>query len=402
MRILDLNSSFSPRGGGIRVYHERKLEYFAASSVHESALAVPSGEDGLISADPFRIYGLRSLPLLDSGYRMVVESGGISSVLQDYRPDIVEVGSPYLLPKLTRSALGNDPVPVVGFYHTDYPDSYIGPYARKLFPDRLASILYRISKAHARRTYGGMTAVFAASRCMLAKLRDLGIRRLFHTPLGVDTDRFSPEAFSPDLRREMGVPEGGALVLYLARLHWEKGLDMLMESYPLFRDPGRIRLVIGGRGPHSCLVDGFIEKYPEVRRLPFIAGREEVARAMASSDVYLALGSYETFGLAGLEAISCGTLPVFPDRGASEEMARSLGILEPYAWNSPESLAASVKKAIGISCPETSRRLREHALSSFEWEGAFRRIEGFYRMILESYLSGDLESLVPSGDWWQA
>lgn len=402
MRILDLNSSYCPTGGGIRVYHERKLEYFSSRNAHGSALAVPCMEDGLISPGPPRIYGLRSIPLLDSGYRMVVDSGGIASVLQDYRPDIVEVGSPYLLPRLTRTAMGDSDTPVVGFYHTDFPDSYVGPYAERFFPRPLASLLHRLSREHARRTYSRMTAVFSASRCMLAKLRDLGVRNLFHTPLGVDTHRFSPEAASPGFRREMGVPEGGSLVLYMARLHWEKGLDMLMEAYPLFRDPGRIKLVIGGRGPHSRLVDGFVERYPEVVRLPFLPGRDDMARVMASSDVYLSLGSYETFGLAGLEAISCGTVPVFPDRGGSEEMARSLGLLEPYAWNSPESLAEAVREATGVAGPRVSAMLREYALSGWSWDNAFRRMEGFYGMILDACRRGRPETLAPEGDWWEA
>ena len=34
MRLLDLNNSYSPAGGGIRVYHHRKMEYFSRSAEH--------------------------------------------------------------------------------------------------------------------------------------------------------------------------------------------------------------------------------------------------------------------------------------------------------------------------------------------------------------------------------
>jgi hypothetical protein len=30
MRIVDVNNGYSPRGGGIRTYHDRKLAFFAA------------------------------------------------------------------------------------------------------------------------------------------------------------------------------------------------------------------------------------------------------------------------------------------------------------------------------------------------------------------------------------
>lgn len=403
MRILDLNSSYSPKGGGIRVYHQRKLEYFSGNGPHTSALAVPDVEDRSSLTGPERVYHLKSVPLFSSGYRLVVGSGGICSVIQDYRPDIIEVGSPYLLPRLTRTALGDADIPVVGFYHTDFPDSYVRPYAGRIFPPSVAGMLYRLARAHAGRTYRSMTAVFAASRCMLEKLRELGVTRLFHTPLGVDTDRFSPSVRSQDFRRAAGVPEGGILVLYLARFHWEKGLDLLMDSYPLFRDPGRIKLVIGGRGPHRRLVDDFVSRYPEVTRLPYIGSREGVAEAMASADVFLALGQYETFGLGGLEAISCGTVPVFPDRGASAEMAESLGVLPPYRADSAESLAATVEEAVRISREGLSGgEIRRYAVSNHSWTDAFRRIEGFYEMVLDAHRRGETERLDPPGSWWEA
>ncbi|MFO8184119.1 MAG: glycosyltransferase [Candidatus Aegiribacteria sp.] len=400
MRILDVNSSYSPTGGGVRTYHRKKQEFFSLSTDHVCALAVPGREDGLQVEGGRRTYRLRSVPLFDSGYRMIVESGGLNHVMLDFRPDIVEVGSPYLLPSLIRSALGNSPVPTVGFYHTDFPDCYVAPYVDRNLPRPLAEGLLGLARRHAGRTYRSMTAVFAASRCMLRKLRDLGVRRLFHTPLGVDTDRFSPEAFSEGFRKSAGVPHGGVLVLYMARLHWEKGLDRLMEAYPLFRDPGRIKLVIGGRGPHDHLVDEFMLKYPEVVRLPYLSGRDLVAEAMASADVYLALGSYETFGLAGLEAIASGTLPVFPDRGASAEMASSLGLMEPYRSESAESLAAAVEEAVRTAGITTADRLRRYALSGHSWKDAFMRMEGYYSTILTAYAENDLERLDPPGEWW--
>lgn len=400
MRILDVNSSYSPTGGGVKTYHRKKQEYFGLCTDHICALAVPGGKEGLDIRGGRRTYFLKSLPLLDSGYRMIVDSGGLNHVMLDFRPDIVEVGSPYLLPSLTRSALGNSPVPTVGFYHTDFIDSYVAPYAKRLLPRPVAAGIMQLARNHAGRTYRSMTAVFAASRCMLRKLRDLGVRRLFYTPLGVDTDRFSPEAFSEGFRRSVGVPHGGVLVLYMARLHWEKGLDRLMEAYPLFRDPGRIKLVIGGRGPHEHLVEEFVREYPEVTRLPYIGRRDRVAEAMASADVFLALGSYETFGLAGLEAIASGTLPVFPDAGASAEMARSLGIMEPYRAESPESLASSVEEAVRKTGSAACEGLRRYALSGRRWNDAFQRMERFYRRISKAYSENDLDRLEPPGEWW--
>lgn len=401
MRICDVNSLYSATGGGIRVYHNRKLEYFSEHPRHTAALVIPGKADSLTFRGSARIYSLRSIPLLQSGYRMIVDSGGLNSAFLDYRPDIIEIGSPYLLPALTVRAMGASPVPTVGFYHSDFPDCYIGPYAGMIFPARIAERLRQIARNHVNRYYSRMTAVFAASECILEKLYEVGVRRLFHTPLGVDTDRFSPVAFSSSFRREVGASDRSILVLYLARLHWEKGLDLLMKAYPIFRDPRRIKLVIGGRGPHESLVNSFIEEYPEVHRLPYLSGRNAVAEAVASADVFLALGRYETFGLAGLEAIASGTVPVFPDAEASGEMATSLGLLSPFEPGNPESLAASVFQAVGISGTETTEYLRKYAVARHSWTDVFRKMEGFYERIKEACEEKDIERLVPKDRWWK-
>lgn len=402
MRICDVNSLYSPTGGGIRIYHDRKLNYFSEHTRHAASLVIPGNDDSITCRGSARIYTLKSIPIFRSGYRMIADSGGLNSVFLDYRPDIVEIGSPYLLPALTARAMGASPVPAVGFYHSDFPDSYIGPYAGRIFPPRIAERLKRAAISHVRKHYSNMTAVFAASRCMLAKLHDAGIRRLFFTPLGVDTDVFSPSAGSSRFRREAGASDRSRLVLYMARLHSEKGLDLLMKAYPLFRDPGSIKLVIGGHGPHGGLVREFIKKYPEVHRLPWQKGRNAVAEAMASSDIFLALGRYETFGLAGLEAIASGTVPVFPDMGAAGEMAASLGLLAPFESDNPESLAKAVSEAMEVlSSRETTEYLRNYAVSRHSWVDVFRRIEKFYERIIEAFNDNDVERLVPQDRWWE-
>ncbi len=401
MRICDVNSLYSGVGGGIRVYQNRKLDYFSEHPRHTAALVIPGKDDSLTFRGSARIYSLSSIPLFKSGYRMIVDSGGLNSVFLDYRPDIIEIGSPYLLPALTVRAMGASQVSTVGFYHSDFPDSYVGPYAGKIFPPKIAERLRRIARNHASRYYSRMTAVFAASECMLEKLYETGVRRLFHTPLGVDTDRFSPFAFSRRFRREVGASDSCKLVLYLARLHWEKGLDLLMKAYPIFRDPGRIKLVIGGHGPHEGLVSNFIKEYPEVHRLPYLRGRDAVAEAMASADVFLTLGRYETFGLAALEAIASGTVPVLPDAEASGEIAASLGLLSPFEPDSPESLAGSVSEAVRISGSETAEYLRKYAVARHSWTDVFRRMEGFYERIKDACEEKDVDRLVPPGKWWE-
>ena len=399
MRLLDFNNSYSPTGGGIRVYHHRKLEYYASRG-HEVALAVPGASPGVERLGRTVIYRLPSVPLLRSGYRLTLQSGPLLDVVNDFRPDLVEIGSPYIAPRLARSVLGTEGTPVVGFFHTNYPESYVKPATRRLLGEDAASRLTELAWRHVARTYSRMTAVFAASRSVLSALHRIGLRRLFLTPLGVDTDLFRPQRRSEEFRRGLGVTGRRKLVLYLARLHWEKGLDLLLDAYPGFRDPSRVVLAIGGLGPLESRLGEFLHRYPEVRRLPYIPHGPEVAEAMASADVFLSLGGTETFGLAGLEAMASGTVTVFPDSFSGGEMAKDSGVVPPFTTGSPDSLCQAVGQALDASAKAASS-LREFAVNLGNWQNSFTWMEECCHRVIAASRTGSLDSLQPPGEWWE-
>jgi alpha-1,6-mannosyltransferase len=77
----------------------------------------------------------------------------------------------------------------------------------------------------------------------------------------------------------------------------------------------RVRLVIAGDGPLRRAMERRARHLP-VTFLGFLNHRVEVARLLASADVALAPGPHETFGLAALEALACGT-PVVASRSSA-------------------------------------------------------------------------------------
>ena len=400
MRILDVNNSYSPVGGGIRVYEHRKMDHFSRTGEHSFALAAPHIDPGKVSLSGATVYHCDSVPLLDSGYRVSLSSGPFLSAINDFRPDIIEIGSPWVLPSIVRRVIGSDSIATVGFFHTNYPESYIRPLAERLLPPGVARFLFDLSVRSVYRTYSRMDAVFCASRKLLDGLHRAGLRRLFHTPLGVDAEVFAPSRRSQAFRAGLGAGDSRKLVLYLARLHSEKGIDLLMEAYPLFRDPSSIVLAIGGHGPAEGRVREFTARYPEVRRIGYLDGRHAMAEAMASSDVFLSLGPFETFGLAGREAMASGTSTLFPDIGAGAEMAALAGVLPPYEHRSAESLSDGIKRAIALDREQTSQELRDCA-KGMDWTTVFRREEKFYRIVLDAVQRNALDALIPTERWWE-
>ncbi|HEX9660367.1 MAG TPA: glycosyltransferase [Rhodothermales bacterium] len=392
MRICDINNFYTPVGGGVRVYHDRKLAYCRDRDI-PYCLVVPSDRFERVSEGSALRLHVPSIRLGGSGYRLIVSRRAIRRAVAEFKPDVIEIGSPYVLPLIVPRVASEAGIPTVGFYHADYPDAYV----RKItgwVSRGLAGPASRIAGRHVRWAYGRMSAVFGASDYVLEKLYGVGVRRLFRTPLGVDSENFRPERHSDELRESLGAGREVKLVLFLARVSTEKGIDLLMEAYPFFRDPARVQLVIGGHGPYEGHLKPFLEKYPEVRRIPFIADREEVARLMASADVFLSMSNDETFGLAIAEALACGTPVVAPNAGAAAELLTRSNILEPYRARDRGSFVEHVRAALATADRATSGQLREYALG-FDWSVSFDRIVHFYRMIIEAHRSDRIERLVP-------
>jgi alpha-1,6-mannosyltransferase len=384
MRILDVDNGYSPTGGGIRTYHDRKLAFFAERAEHDYALVIPGARDEVESHGPrAQLIRVRGLPV-GAGYRAMLSRAALSRVLEDFRPELVEVGSPYVLPHLVRPALARLGAASVGFFHTDYPELFARqPLA--YVSARLAARAERLAERHVGFQYRGFTAALGASEHSLARLRAGGVRHTFLTPLGVDLARFHPARRDASLRDQLGVPPGVTLVLFLARLVPEKGLHHVLAAYPALRDPSRFRLAIGGHGPLAGRVDALVRDFPEVIRLPYEPDPLRVAALLASADVVLSLSGGETFGLLTAEALATGTTVITRDRGAAPELARLVG-LAPMRGESIDALVDAVREA---KPADRAERARRHAIIAARhgWTPVLERFLAVYAEVLALHRS---------------
>jgi alpha-1,6-mannosyltransferase len=110
----------------------------------------------------------------------------------------------------------------------------------------------------------------------------------------------------------------------------------------------------------------------QAARLPvdftgFINNRHTVARLLASADVTLAPGPHETFGLAALESLACGTPAVVSRTSALTE------IITPDSGALADNDPFAMARAVGaiVSRPEHHRRssARRRA-EDFTWQRA--------------------------------
>jgi len=125
-------------------------------------------------------------------------------------------------------------------------------------------------------------------------------------PLAVDTDRFAPLPADVRSRIRQGVGVGDeVLVVVAGRLVPSKRVDIVLDV--VAEVPG-LQLLVVGRGELGESLRLHAEQSDLTGRVRFtgFVDDEELARLVGAADVVVSASEYEGFGLALVEAMSCG------------------------------------------------------------------------------------------------
>ena len=200
---------------------------------------------------------------------------------------------------------------------------------------------------------------------------------------GVDLSLFRPLDIG-EARQRLGL-NGEKVILYVGRIEPIKGLGLLLHSAAIMdaRDSLKV-LIIGGDGANEG----------EVKQLKELAGQLGVEDIMEfvgtvdqgclplyynAADVCVVPSYYESFGLAALEALACGTpvvasrvggLPAFVQHGRTGYLL-SLRCPEPFA-DSMDTILSS--KVLQRSMSLAARRQAE----GMGWEGVAAETSRLY------------------------
>ncbi|MBF0815826.1 glycosyltransferase [Microbacterium paludicola] len=228
----------------------------------------------------------------------------IARVLREFHPDVVHLASPFALGWKGQVAADALRLPSVAVYQTDiiaYTERYGVPGAVPL------------ASAHVARLHKRATLTLAPSSASEAQLAGLGVDRLRRWGRGVDAERFRPDRRSDGWRAK--VARGELLVGYVGRLAAEKQVEDLRVLCGI---PG-VRLVIIGDGPERERLE---KKLPGAVFTGFLGG-DQLAKALASLDVFVHPGESETFCQTVQEALASGVPVVATGRGGPVDLVRS-------------------------------------------------------------------------------
>jgi teichuronic acid biosynthesis glycosyltransferase TuaC len=180
-----------------------------------------------------------------------------------------------------------------------------------------------VPRAVLRRLLPLVHGAVAVSRPLAERLTRLGVprARIHVVPNGVDRELFTPQDRNL-ARRALGVPEPGALLLFVGRLEREKGVRELLDAFVRVRfvRPD-VRLALVGDGPMLGQID-VARVFGGAVMTPGKRPPREVSTWLAACDALVLPSWHEGTPNAVLEALASGRPVVASYVGGIPEVVR--------------------------------------------------------------------------------
>ena len=308
--FCDLTQSWSEVGGGVRTYLLHKRRHILDSTPHRHLMIIPGHIDEIVEDGRAITVRIASRHIPGSpNYRMLIRNRAVRAALERFKPDLIECQDAYNLPWAALAHRKRHPqAALVAAYMTDFPTVYVERPFRKAIGSTLAGAASRLCYRYCGHLYRQFDAVFALSENGGAtKLRAYGVPDVGIVGLGVELGDFGPSRRDPRLRRKLGLGDNQPLLIYVGRLDMEKRPDVVVEAFQRLPAELGARLAIIGEGPQREQIAALGD--PRIVTPGYLKDRAELAKWLASADIYVSAMANETFGVSIVEAQASG-LPV--------------------------------------------------------------------------------------------
>ncbi|MDF1553961.1 MAG: glycosyltransferase [Deferrisomatales bacterium] len=216
-------------------------------------------------------------------------------------------------------------------------------------------------------------------RVLLVECCGTSADRVAVVPWGVDREPFCLGDRGA-ARAALGIPGDAELLLFVGRFSPVKGLDLLLRALAVVVSlrPGVRLLVAGGDGPQGADTRAGVVLAAELgvaSRVAWLGSvpRRGMPRLYRAADLLAVPSRYESFGLAALEALACGTPVVATRVGALDEVVvpGENGGLVDEAAPAPLAAAIAAQLAARRAAPEEVRSTVE----DWTWDRSAAMIE---------------------------
>ncbi|MFJ3305441.1 glycosyltransferase [Streptomyces sp. NPDC086549] len=384
LRIVRLANFVAPASGGLRTALRELGKGFRAAG-HEPVLIVPGDRYTDRDTEQGRVISLPG-PLLPGtgGYRVLTDKRRVAALLEELAPDRLEVSDRTTL-RWTGRWARRARVPAVMVSH-ETADGVLRTWGLSENLSRRTADALNIRTAH---TY---SRVVCTTEFAEREFVRIGARNVVRAPLGVDLMERHPALRDAGLRARHAGPDETLLVM-CSRLSVEKRPGTAFDALAaLLRRGRRAVLVVAGDGPLRVRLEQRAgERGLPVTFLGHVSDRGALGALQASADVCLAPGPAETFGLAALEAMACGTPVVVSASSALPEVIGSAGAT---AADHGEAFADAIDMILERAEPERRESARARA-ECFGWGTAVEAFLAAHDATVLSRCAADEATALP-------
>ena len=278
--------------------------------------------------------------------------------LVQFSPNIVHISSPDIVGHRAVTWARRHKIATVASVHTRF-DTYCAYYGLQFLEPLARGIM--------RRLYHRCEVVLAPAQSTAAILRAQRMNRDIHIwTRGIDREQFNPERRDMDWRRSQGIADDEMVIGFLGRLVMEKGLDVFVDGVRAFGTFGlKHRVLVIGEGPARSW---FQEQLPDGIFTGELTGND-LARALASTDIFLNPSITEAFGNVTLEAMACALPVIAADATGAANLVRPGVTGTLVDGTEPDEFAEAL--AVYARDPELRRRHGEAGLEAakrMDWD----------------------------------
>jgi glycosyltransferase involved in cell wall biosynthesis len=292
------------------------------------------------------------------------------------RPDLVHIATEGPLGWSALQAARVLRLPVTSDFRTNF-QSYSKHYG--------VGWLQKPIVAYLRKFHNRTLCTMVPTQAMHDQLKILGFHNLQVVARGVDTQLFTPDKRSTNLRSQWHADDQTLVILSVGRLAAEKNLDLTVKAYQAMKQNNRpVKLVFCGDGPYRAKLQA---ECPDAIFMG-MASQAQLAVAYASADLFMFPSLTETFGNVTLEALASGTPVLAFDCAAAKEVIDD----EHNGWLVPgEDAQRFVLRALAItqkaSTLQAARLNAAASIRKWEWSSIANEVESMFRRVLTGALT---------------
>lgn len=389
MRILLATESYYPNidGGAIA---RRNLAIRLKDRGHEVGVIAPgfrleNYEEQLDGIRIFRIAG-RTLPIYSDYKFCVFPLREVSRIIKEFKPDVIDMNSPYQIGVSTLACGKKMGIPVIGTIHVQ-PENMLMTIEKAKF---LFKMLERLAWFYIIKVFNGCDYITSPTKTAIGMLRSHGLKtKAQPISSGIDLNLFNPNNNGDYLRKRFDIPDK-PVVLYTGRISGEKRLDVMIRAIPSVLDTIDAHFIICGAGREKTNIEYLVKKMNVTENVTFTGflPNREFPDIYSIADLFANPSESELQSIVTMEALASGLPVVASNKDALPELVQNPenGLL----FKPGDSQALSQKiieilsdDALKKSMGETSLEIiQDHSI-----ENTISQFESLYKEAIDTFKS---------------